>query len=176
MIANVIPVDGELRRYLQAKGVPERQVEDEISRISNRMLNRAHQAMLHAFAMKNLTERFSADDLRSLDPAARTKWRAMISAHAAVFQREVHVIRQELSSIFPAAASAGAADEEVDVADDAALFRAVSRLAQLAASTNESIQSAFTISSGGRGSAVLGASFWSSLKSAERLAAKIREQ
>ncbi len=170
---NAIPVDAEVRRYLQSKGIAERQLDDEISRLSNRMLNRSHQAMLHAFAMKSLVERFSADDLRSLDPAARAKWLSMIGAHAASFQREAAAIRQDLTPIFGSVASSASADESIDALDDAALFRSVSRLAQLASSMNESIQLSFTISAGSRNAAVRTPVFWRSLKSAEQLADRI---
>ncbi|HEY6246681.1 MAG TPA: sigma-70 family RNA polymerase sigma factor [Pyrinomonadaceae bacterium] len=171
--ANVIPMDAEVRRYFQSKGVSGRQLDDEISRLSNRLLNRSHQAMLHAFAIKNLVERFSQDDLRSLDPAGRAKWKLMIAAHASAFQREASAIRQELSPIFGSVASSTLVNEEVSIADDAALFRAASRLAQLASQMNESIQSDFTISKSGRSAVTQTPTFWSSVATAQSLAIAI---
>ena len=170
--ANAIPVDAEVRRYLRAKGIPENQLDNELSRLSNRMLNRSHQALLHAFAIKNLVQRFSEDDLRSLDPEARAKWRAMIATHAASLQRDLAAIRQELTPIF--SAGAGSSGEAMEVADNAALFRAVVRLTELASFTNESIQSAFTISPVLRSVTIRTPQFWSSLGNAEQLAKRIQ--
>jgi hypothetical protein len=170
--ANVIPVDTDVRRYLRSKGVADKQLDDEVSRLSNRMLNHSHQALFHAFAMKNLVERFSSDDLRSLDADAHAKWRAMIAAHADKLQRELAAIRQELTPIFGASASSSV--EGIEVADDAALFRAVLRLAELSSFTNESIQSAFTISSANKSVAIRSPQFWSSLGNAEQLAKRIQ--
>jgi hypothetical protein len=129
--------------------------------------------MLHAFAIKNLVERFSQDDLRSLDPAGRAKWKLMIAAHASAFQREASAIRQELSPIFGSVASSTLVNEEVSIADDAALFRAASRLAQLASQMNESIQSDFTISKSGRSAVTQTPTFWSSVATAQSLAIAI---
>ena len=170
--ANAIPVDAEVRRYLRSKGTADKQLDDEVSRLSNRMLNHSHQALFHAFAMKNLVERFSSDDLRSLDADAHAKWRAMIATHADKLQRELAAIRQELAPIFGATASSSR--EGVEVGDDAALFRAVTRLAELASFTNESIQSAFTISSANKSVAIRTSLFWSSLGNAEQLARRIQ--
>jgi hypothetical protein len=173
--ANVIPVDAEVRRYLRSKGMSEKQLDDEVSRLSNRMLNRSHQAMLHAFAIKNLVERFSQDDLRSLDAAARAKWNSMIVAHASAFQREASAIRQELLPICGSVAMSASVNEEVSITDDAALFRAASRLAQLASELNESIQSDFTISKSGRSAVTQTPNFWGSLAAAQNLAVAISE-
>ncbi|HEY2974956.1 MAG TPA: hypothetical protein VGJ48_20745, partial [Pyrinomonadaceae bacterium] len=170
--SNLIPVDAEVRRYLRARGVSEQQVDGEISRLSNRVLNRSHQALLHAFAMKSLVQRFSADDLRSLDADARAKWLALIVMHAGGFQRDLASIRQELAPIF--GIGAGSGDGIMEVTDEASLFRAVSRLTELASASNESIQSAFTISSANKSVTVRTPQFWRSLAAAETLATKIR--
>src|SRR6266545_6178824 len=110
---NLIPVDPEVRRYLRARGVSEQQIDGEISRLSNRMLNRSHQALLHAFAMKNLVQRFSPDDLRSLDADARAKWLALIALHAGGFQGDLASIKEELAPIFGIGAGSGDAGLEV---------------------------------------------------------------
>ena len=170
--ANTIPVDAEVRRYLRGRGLSEQQVNEEVSRLSNRVLNRSRQALLHAFAMKNLVQRFSADDLRSLDSEARTKWLAMIAAHANAFQRDLVSIRQELAPIFGSGSSAG--DAGIEVTDEASLFRAVARLTELASTTNESIQSAFTISSANKSVAIKTPQFWRSVVQAEQLAKRIQ--
>jgi hypothetical protein len=170
--ANVVPVDADLRRYLRSKGVTDKQLDDEVSRLSNRMLNHSHQALFHAFAMKNLVERFSSDDLRSLDADAHAKWRAMIAAHADKLQRELSATRQELAPIFGATVSSSL--DGIEVGDDASLFRSVVRLAELASFMNDSIQSAFTISSGSKTEAIRTPRFWSSLRSAEHLARQIQ--
>jgi hypothetical protein len=171
---NTIPVDREVRRYLQSRGVTERQLDEEVNRLSNRMLSRSHQVLLHAFAMKNLVERFSPDDLRSLIPEARAKWLGLIAMHARAFQREAIVTRRELAAIFGAADSV---DEDnagsLDVSDDAALLLAISRLTKLASSINQSIESAFTISSANKSVNIRTPQFWSALNSAEQLASRI---
>src|SRR5207253_6291200 len=72
--ANTVPVEDELRRYLAAKGLKGAQIDDEVRRFSNRMLDQSREAMAHAWALKRLADRFSSEQLAALDTDARNKW------------------------------------------------------------------------------------------------------
>src|SRR5207244_1812039 len=101
-----------------------------------------------------------------------------IREHARAFQSATRLLRQELEPVFNTVArqrEIGAETrDEIQITDDAALFYAVVRLSELATANDETIQSAFTISAAASAAAALKTpQFWRSLRSTERLAAKI---
>jgi hypothetical protein len=170
--ANVIPADLDLRRYLSTKGITGGQLDVEISRFANRAIIHARAALSRASALKRLTDRFSAEDLRTLDPEARAKWLEMIREHARAFQNETALLRRDLEPVFNG--SSANSDGPEQILDDASLIRAANRLVEFARSNNEAVQSSFTLSSSANpGVAVKAAPFWRSLKSSEALAQSI---
>ncbi|HEY2976044.1 MAG TPA: RNA polymerase sigma factor, partial [Pyrinomonadaceae bacterium] len=82
------PVEAELRQYFSKRGIPSEQLGQEVQRFSSRVLNHSFQARRHALALKQIAERFSLEDLRSLDPQAKAKWQAMLAQHARALQQE----------------------------------------------------------------------------------------
>ena len=173
---DTIPVDAELRQYFSRQGISGAQVDEEIRRISQRMMNRSRQLRRHALALKQIVERFSVADLQTLDPDARAKWRAMIVDHARAFQQDAAALQRDLEAIFPAAPSAGGASDS-EISNDRELAQAIARLYQLAAACDENVRVSFSISSAGQGgSLVESAAFWRALKSSEQLAVKISRQ
>jgi hypothetical protein len=167
-----IPVYAELRQYLQrGKRIPNEQVDQEIGRITRRVLDQSIQARLHALALKQIVERFSPSDLQTMDPEARRKWRSLINEHVQAFLRETTALRRELEPMF---ATAAPAEMEAEITNDAELARAVKHLFELASTNDESVSTSFSLFSG-RQERVLVKSpqFWRSFRSAEKLAERI---
>jgi len=79
---NRIPADWELRSHFSRRLVGSEAIDEEIRRYANRAMNRSRQALLQASALKRLVRRFSPEEIRTLEPEARTKWLAMIREHA----------------------------------------------------------------------------------------------
>lgn len=173
--SNAIPVDREVRRYLADQATPNERINEEVSRFANRTLKRSQQAVLHVWALRALTKRFSVEDLRTLDKGAREKWLAMIRKHAGQFQRETMMLRNDLSPVFDVAQSATATEGDSNITDTADLIRAVAQLVELGSANDAAIQSAFNISANTPdSSAIKTTQFWRALVSAEQLAAKIQ--
>jgi RNA polymerase sigma factor (sigma-70 family) len=167
-----IAVDRELRGHLALNGTPDARLDEEVNQYANQALQRSRQAMLHAWALRKLVQRFSTDEVQSLDKNSRTKWLTLIVQHTQGFERETTGLRAHLILAFPAKA---AADETVtDVTDEAGLARLILRMAELSTITDEAIRSSFTLS-GGDGLAVSSAPFWRTLSNAELLAQKIEQ-
>lgn len=173
--ANRIPVEDELRRYFAAKRYEGAQVDEEIRRFSNRMLDESRETMAHAWALKRLSDRFSSDQLAVLDTGARKKWLAMIGAHAQALAQQTASLRQELQIIFPAQ-NIDNVTEEVEFSGDKDLPRAINRLFDLCSQYTQVLRSAFIISSGEINTTVIGSrQFWRSLKQAENLGTRIQK-
>jgi len=170
--SSAIPLDAEVRRYLTAQATPADKLDEAVNQFANRTLKRSRQAMLYVWSLRKLVERFSPNDLRTLDPQARTKWLALIGEHAQGYQREIAALRQELSPVLNVEA---AADEMVgEIADESDLARAVLRLNELGAATDEAIRAAFTLSASGS-PAIKSPQFWRTLSNAMLLAQRIEK-
>ena len=101
----------------------------------------------------------------------------MIRGHARAFELETANLRQELQPIFFPGGSADEPPDEAEIGSDDDLQRASKRLYDLAIADNEVIHLAFSISSETTMASNMKApQFWRSLKSSERLAAKINRR
>ncbi len=171
---STITVDSELRKYFSSnKGLSGDQLEQQIRVFSDRMMSHSRQARRHALALKQITERFSAEELRSLDPAARAQWRTLVSEHARAFQQELSALRRELQPVF---AAGGASEErsDLEIASEADFARAARRLFDLAAGNDDAVRTAFSISDENASVVrIKSPQFWRSLATAESLAARI---
>jgi RNA polymerase sigma factor (sigma-70 family) len=171
---NATPVDAELQRYLAQKGESEEQAAARARRFTNRVVDQSSQVLQHAWAVKRLTERFSAEQLRQLSPEARANWLAMIREHCRALQQINAGLRQELQPIFFLTSPTDNAEQGIEIKDDVDLMRAAERLLGICTSNEKLISAAFTVSSGSSGaSAIKSPQFARSLKSAEVLAARI---
>ena len=171
-----IPVYSDLRRYLSARGVSEGDIDAESSRIAIRVSARARLALQHAWALKRIAERFSLEDLRTLDPQARERWLALVREHASAIQREDSMLRAELQPIFQTT-SAGSKTSDSDLNGDAALIQSIQHLFDLCVANDSTVRAAFTVSAdSSRGAAIKSQQFWNSIADAERLAARISNQ
>src|SRR5260370_25698319 len=169
---DTIAAEPELHQYFSARG---ERADEEIHRFTRRALTLSDRLMHHAWALKGLSQRFSLEDLRTLNPEARAKWLALIRSHAQGLQQETRALRQELEPIFQIGSAADGFPPDSEITDDASLIRAAERLFQLCSINDEVIRSAFSVSSGNsQASAIRTPQFWRALKSAESLAAKIQ--
>lgn len=172
--STAIPVDAELRRYLSSRGTPANEIDEEISRFARRTMGQSLNALQHAWALKRLAERFSAEDLRTLTPDARSKWLSMIHQHAQVLEHEIANLRAELNPVFPGVSSIDAGDEPSVGTTDQELQQAIARLFELCSGQEQAIRSAFAVARTSSGASVVrSAQFWRSLHTAEKLAMKI---
>ncbi|HKZ77340.1 MAG TPA: sigma-70 family RNA polymerase sigma factor [Pyrinomonadaceae bacterium] len=168
---NRLPVDAELRRYFADRGVTGEKADLEIARFSDLMLWRSRQSMIHAHALRNLVQRFSAESLRTLDPEARSKWLSLLRSHSQALSKHLRVQYHELEGVFRPSAV-----DEVQVlvvTDDASLLRAVERLFELSAARDRSLRSAFAISLDASASLFDSPQFWRSFKQAQALTERI---
>lgn len=146
--------------------------EAEAKRFASNTVSRSGQAMSHVYALRRLAKQFSAAELKTLSPEARSKWLGLIASHARNFKAQSESLSRELSSVFKAPGGAGSANVEVNSIDD--LPRAIESLFAIASGNDRLIRSALTISaSDTQFSALKAAQFWQSLKNAEALANKI---
>jgi len=172
--ANTVPVEDELRRYLAARGFKDKQIDDEVRRFSNRMLDQSRETMAHAWALKRLANRFSSEQLSALDKQARNKWLSMMGEHAQALFQETTSLRRELQGMFPNSIP-DSATEEIDVSNDKDVLRASERLFDLCSQYTQVVRSAFIISSENTNTQVIRTGqFWRLLKRAESLAAKLQ--
>ena len=168
--ANTLPVDAELRHYFRNRGVSEREVDEEIRQFSRRTLGQSLQILKHAGALKALAQRFSEEELRTLDAEAKTKWQALIKQHAQAIVQGNASLRREIAPLFPSIAPEVAAEGTV-IQSDSDLVRAAERLFEFCSANDRVIRAAFSISPEvSRASAIRGPEFWGSLRSAEKIA------
>lgn len=170
-IRDTIPADAEVRRYLRAKGTAENLLTQEINRFATRALNSSNQLLLRSMSLKNLANRFSESQIRSLSPDARNKWLILLATRAREVESQSAQLRQELGAVFGGKSGGG---EQITASDEAGLKRVIVRLSELASSTDRAVRAAFTFSSGGNAEAVKGAQFWQSLNSIGGLANEIQ--
>lgn len=173
-----MPVEADLLRYFSASGGD---VDERIRQFASRMINHSQQALFHASALKRLSDRFSDEQLRALDPDAHAKWLAIIRQHARAFQQETASLRQELRPVFfpsmPQGTESSQSQAGLEIKTDTELIAASVRLMELAATNDRTVRSAFTISAETSvTSAVATPQFWKSLGDAEGLAARISRQ
>ena len=164
------PADSDLRAYFSRQGLSGAQLEQEVRRFSDRALAHSRQARRHALALKQIVERFSAEDLRTMDDSSRQKWRALIDQHARSIRQETESLRHELQPMFfPNESSAGSVSSSGDLAQSA------KQLFEIAVSNDDLVRRSFTLGSSGS-PAVRSAQFASSLNGAIALAAAISKQ
>jgi RNA polymerase sigma factor (sigma-70 family) len=168
-----IPIGAELRGLLLARGVPRERLDEDVRRLAGKAIDRSNRARLQAWALRNLANRFSKEDLGRLDPRARAKWMSMIAEHAAAFRSETRKLREDVAPIFNI--SATAPEGEGPLAEEGDLANAIERLVMLASATDSGVQSSFSISTGVKSSTVVQTQeFWQSVISSEQLAARIQ--
>ena len=170
-----IPVDAELRRYFSEKGLAGPELDQRVNEFAAQIGNRSLQVLRQAGALQRLAHRFSPEQLRVLDPEARTKWTSMLRDHAQALQRQLSGLRQELRPFFDSSSAISPQDIPA-INTDKDLQEAANRLFELCSANDQSLRSAFTASPNSSSAAgIKSARFWSSLRSAEVIANKIAD-
>ena len=173
--SNTLPVDRELRQYFASRNVSEAQTDEAIRQFAGRVIRRSLQIVKHARALKTLAERFSPEELRTLDADAQAKWVLLIRQHAQALQQESAAMRREIGPVFPSVSGQNA-NETGTIQSDADLARAADHLFEMCSENDRVILSAFSISSdASKASSIKSLSFWRSLQVAESLAARISD-
>ena len=168
-----IPVDAELRRYFSGQGLNGAELDQRVNEFARQIENRSFQLLRQAGALQRLTQRFSVEQLRTLNPDARSKWLTLLREHAQAVQRELTGIRQELRPFSDSASTAGS-QEFSKIETDRDLQQAANRLFELCSATDQALRSAFTISpNSSNAAAIKSPQFWGLLKSAESLTTQI---
>jgi len=165
------PADADLRAYFSRQSLSGAQLEQDVRRFSDRALAHARQARRHALALKQIVERFSADDLRTMDESSRQQWQALIDQHASSIRQETENLRRELQPIFfpnesQSASSTGNASD---------LAQAAKQLFEIAVSNDDLVRRSFTLGSSGS-PPVKSSQFARSLNSTIALAVAISKQ
>lgn len=169
-----VPADTELRRHLRARGGDDEQLEADVLSFSVRASTHSRNALQHAWALKRLVGRFSAQELDSLDAASKLKWLSMVREHADAVRRETAALRQQLRPVFPPDRAAppgvgSGAPAPEGVAASAA------RLLEMCSTVDALTSAAFTVSAGSSAPAEVGsARYWRALLGAEMLAEQLR--
>jgi hypothetical protein len=167
-----IPADAELRRYFAARGLSGAQLDQAVNQYASRMVERSLQALRHAGAMDRLAQRFSLEQLRTLDPEARSKWLGLLRSHAQALERELSGLHRDLGPFVSSGSPSGA---EESINSDQDLQQAIHRLFELCSATDQAVRSSFTISASGSSAvAVKSPQFFRSLTGAEALVKSIQ--
>jgi len=172
---NVLLVDAELRSYFSKRSLSGEQLEEQIRGFADRVLRHSFAARRHALALKQIAERFSADDLNKLDPPTAEKWRVMIKQHARACGDETAALRRELDTAFPSLAIT--VDSIGDIKSDVELARSGERLFGLAVANDEGVRRSFSLAPDNSGAAPIKTQqFWKTLITVEMLARRIGAQ
>lgn len=170
---STVTVDSELRKYFSStQHFSGNELDQAIRVFGEQMLNHSRQARRHALALKQIVERFSPEQVRTLSATARGQWHALVREHAKICQSELATLHLELQPIFGSSADDKRGD--VEVSNDEDLLRAATRLFELAAANDDAVRTAFSVSDENASAVRIRApQFWDSLQSAQKLAARI---
>jgi hypothetical protein len=169
-----VPADTELRRHLRAQGGNDEQLEADVLRFSVRASTHSRNALQHAWALKRLVGRFSAQQLDSLDAASKLTWLSMVREHADAVRRETAALRQQLQPVFPPARAAPHGGSPA-APDAGGLAGGAARLLEMCSTVDAMTGAAFTVSAGSSAPAeVRSARYWRALLGAEMLAEQLR--
>ena len=175
--SNLIPLDKELRAYFSRnmETLEDNNLDEAVRSFSSNVVNRTYRALFHAIELRNLINRFSSVDMRTVVPNARGKWLAMLHKHAVGFERETALFRKQIQPVFFADQGQDALADRNDIFNDTELNRAVERLHKRALANNEAIRNGFTISAQASKSTVKSTAFLHSLLQSEKLALQITQ-
>ncbi|MEW6212645.1 MAG: sigma-70 family RNA polymerase sigma factor [Acidobacteriota bacterium] len=162
-----IPLYSEVKTYLASRGITEDRMDEEINRYAKQIIAISREALGHAWALRRITQSQSKD----LSEEARARRLSMIRRHALAFEERTARLRSELGQII---AIDAAAEEYVEIKDEASLARAIARLIEAASFNDEAVQSSMTVSAARSTAMVKTYRFRLSLRRAEQLAASIK--
>ena len=167
------PADGSLREFFAKKPTTGTTTEEEVERFTDEVSVHSQSARAHSLALKQIAERFSPDDLRSMTPEEHRQWRGMLRSHARAVLTETRLMRENLEPIF----RTNAEDKRSLASNfktDADLVYAAARLSDLTVSNDSAVWHSFAASTQASNvTLVCLPEFWESLLDAEILAEEI---
>ena len=169
---NTFPAGNDLQAYFAKQGGNS---EEAARRFSTRMVVNSRGAAQHLFAMRNLFNKFSADEKAKFTPETRAKWLSLIKGHARAYQEKSAALRRELKPIFFSGSSESVIKADISTDKNADLGRAINQLLSVGISNDSIVRSAFTALGGqSKVSVIKNPQVWNSMKSAEGLALAIQ--
>jgi hypothetical protein len=105
--------DMRIRGYFQTKGLSGARLDAAVALFSRDALEHAQRALQHAYALDRLGSSLSADELRSIRPAAQQEWTGMVKNHATGLETELRALHGQLAEIMLTGAAPAAADTEL---------------------------------------------------------------
>jgi len=175
---NAIPVYHDLKRHLTARapaGTSSERVDQMVREFAARVVGQSRRALGHALELKQLASRFSDKQLNELTPSTRAKWSSLVRNHAEALRQEIANLHGELRPIFFNQNPIGKT-EGTDISSNASLLLAVERLYKMVLASDETVRSAFAVSSGtATGQLVKSPGFQTELAASEKLAERIRQ-
>jgi RNA polymerase sigma factor (sigma-70 family) len=170
--SNSIPLEPDLRAYFTARGVAPDRLDSEVQSFSRTALAHSSKVLQHAGALMSLTGRFSVDELKALDPAARTKWLGLLHAHAQGLRENVVALQRELGEALNQPRSDVLAEPSIE--NDAMLIQTVNRLFTTASAIDQTVRATLSLSNNpGSAAKIKTSQFWRSLATAEDLSSKV---
>jgi RNA polymerase sigma factor (sigma-70 family) len=166
--SNTVAADADLRQYFARSGGD---TEENIRRFAGVAVDHSRAALYQASALNRLTNRFSADQIAGLDPAARGKLLGILKGYAATVRRETVALRNQLNPVFGGFEPPGGGGE--GITSDADLIRSARRLFELAEANDRTVRSALRLTEGASAAEIRSAAFRRSMTQAESLAAAI---
>jgi DNA-directed RNA polymerase specialized sigma24 family protein len=169
---NEMPAAAELRRYFAGEGAG---AEERVRQYARHMAEHATQTMLHAAEMRRLAKRFSVEELGALDTAGRERWLGLIRTRASALNAQLKRLDDELRPIFFVAPASSGSEAPPELAEHAALLRAIEQLHGRCEIVDQRLREAFTLPAGDAPavSQIKTAQFWRALIDAESVATRI---
>jgi DNA-directed RNA polymerase specialized sigma24 family protein len=168
------PAYSELRRYFTKHETSDEPVDQVLDRFADSVLRCSRRAARHVGVMKQISTRFSPEQLNKFDEQAIAQWREMLRERVQAFRLEAATLRRQLEPIFLPAGSNGI-QSETKFIDDASMASAAERLFDLWLVIDGNLRQSFTVGSTVQTTTSIKLpQFWRSLLSAEDIAAQIQ--
>jgi hypothetical protein len=159
-----IPAYDDLRRHFEGRGSGE-DLNRLIERFASRMMEHSRAALLHAWALKQLAEEFSAEEMAMLESGEQAKLRQIMRDHARAFEAETAALDEGLRPAFAPAVDGS------EAAADPSAGESAEKVFEAASFHEKIVRQAFAISPDGTSHLLIKTeTFWSSLRSARKLA------
>jgi DNA-directed RNA polymerase specialized sigma24 family protein len=116
------PADALVRRYFQAKGLSDTQLDSAVVQFSSDVLETAQRALQSAYALDRLGSSLSTEELDSVGAATQSQWALMIEKHASRLEDQLRSLNDRLVQISPQLAEQPNADGDGTQIDNPAQF------------------------------------------------------
>jgi hypothetical protein len=167
------PADGSLREFFAKKPVTGETTEEVVERFTDEVSHHSQSAKAHALALRQIAQRFSADELRAMTPEEHRQWRDMLKTHAGAVLNETRLMQENLEPVFRANAE-DKSSLAPSLKSDADLVYAAVKLSDLTTSNDSAVWHSFAASTQASNvTLVCLPEFWESLLDAEILAQEI---